>query len=1073
MIGEGYAATEEATASAFHFSVPSSRLTSSGTNQIDPSRNTGSDQSSSPSSASASVSADVPTPLYSPTTPWDDQEPTSGGAPMKPRPPPATRGYSFASGATLQLTENPASMLERQRRVSTSVLSTATGTLTSAASTQSSSPHTTAGATPMTTVTEGHDIWNNSSLSATSPTGQDNGSQRTARAASDGLLVQSGFSPTMADASLRGREKSEGDAAALIAEQQERAAMFREHERRSLESSAQSRFAATSGAVGSTTSSRPALFTRDSAVSPSGLSMSSTAGSPFFQPAQPASSASVTPMLSPTSQEASGFSFKRDQATTSSTQPAAVNSSSPATSPTESNGASGAGSGRPQSASLHLGDLDPWMDEAYIRECCAWLGWDNVVNIKLIRGSSPSSGYCFLTFPSAAHAAEVLARFNAAPPMMMPRSGRTFKLNWGTGLPGLQPRWDGEYSVFVGDLGREVTEGDLVALFTPIFPSTKSAKVMCDPSTGLSRGYGFVRFSDENDMHRALALGQNTGSGLSLHGRTLRISEASGPNNAVTSGGDRDRSKARGLDQLSMPPPSMSQSKQAQDGVTPNGGGGNTPDYLSPSGAGPGPLTPGFNTRSGPLSPGSTGASGGSNQASDPNNTTVFVGGLPACISEETLRSFFHHFGDITYCKIPPGKGCGFVQFVRRADAELAIAKMNDFPIHGKSRIRLSWGRSQGDKQVEHVRKLAAALGVPFESVWKMVQGQDNSTIKQIATAVGPNGQPSGLSSSSSRFDGRTSLGAVASAAGLSESEVKELVNNRSLPSSSFNSPMPTTNAFSPSSTSASDGPTDGLNSHSSRSQHGSNGPYSRVSPSSFSSFAHGPSSNGMPLSPPPSAGPNGHGYSQFSHQQQQPFGGSQHAPYNAVRPDGYTMQQPASPYERVEFDEGRRPMGFTRLGNSYDNVGGASEGSASYTDTPLRQNAATGLEESFGDLSFRGPTAFRGMPGPPPPPPHMAASSYPGQSSPHHHHNMFNNAQQASKGRFSSPAGSSEFYAPPPQSHLQQSFGPQSTRTPLDDGAASTTYGYFGSNSNEASTEPQWSAGWNNNNNNSSSVKA
>ncbi|KWU44619.1 RNA-binding domain-containing protein, partial [Rhodotorula sp. JG-1b] len=76
----------------------------------------------------------------------------------------------------------------------------------------------------------------------------------------------------------------------------------------------------------------------------------------------------------------------------------------------------------------------------------------------------------------------------------------------------------------------------------------------------------------------------------------------------------------------------------------------------------------------------------------DPNNTTVFVGGLPACISEETLKSFFHHFGDITYCKIPPGKGCGFVQFVRRQDAELAIAKMNDFPIHGKSRIRLSWG---------------------------------------------------------------------------------------------------------------------------------------------------------------------------------------------------------------------------------------------------------------------------------------------------------------------------------------------------------------------------------------------
>jgi RNA recognition motif-containing protein len=40
------------------------------------------------------------------------------------------------------------------------------------------------------------------------------------------------------------------------------------------------------------------------------------------------------------------------------------------------------------------------------------------------------------------------------------------------------------------------------------------------------------------------------------------------------------------------------------------------------------------------------------------------------------------------------GKHCGFVQFVRKADAEMAIEKMQGFPIGG-SRIRLSWGRSQ------------------------------------------------------------------------------------------------------------------------------------------------------------------------------------------------------------------------------------------------------------------------------------------------------------------------------------------------------------------------------------------
>ncbi|KAK7007121.1 hypothetical protein R3P38DRAFT_3366349 [Favolaschia claudopus] len=43
---------------------------------------------------------------------------------------------------------------------------------------------------------------------------------------------------------------------------------------------------------------------------------------------------------------------------------------------------------------------------------------------------------------------------------------------------------------------------------------------------------------------------------------------------------------------------------------------------------------------------------------------------------------------------VPVGKHCGFVQFVRKADAERAIKKMQGFPVGG-SRIRLSWGRSQ------------------------------------------------------------------------------------------------------------------------------------------------------------------------------------------------------------------------------------------------------------------------------------------------------------------------------------------------------------------------------------------
>lgn len=93
---------------------------------------------------------------------------------------------------------------------------------------------------------------------------------------------------------------------------------------------------------------------------------------------------------------------------------------------------------------------------------------DAFLALRVVRSCShsPSSGYCFLTFSSAADASRALSRFNAAPPVLMPRSGKTFKLNWGTGLPGSQPTWDGEFSVFVGDLAREVGEADLLVRLT-------------------------------------------------------------------------------------------------------------------------------------------------------------------------------------------------------------------------------------------------------------------------------------------------------------------------------------------------------------------------------------------------------------------------------------------------------------------------------------------------------------------------------------------------------------------------------------------------------------------------------
>ncbi|KAG0638573.1 hypothetical protein HOY80DRAFT_155074 [Tuber brumale] len=305
-------------------------------------------------------------------------------------------------------------------------------------------------------------------------------------------------------------------------------------------------------------------------------------------------------------------------------------------------GSSNGAAGSDAKTTLWMGELEPWIDEAFVRN--VWYQLGEGVNVKMIRDKfSGNAGYCFVDFSSPAAAAKALT-LNATP---IPGSSRPFKLNWASG-GGLADRRDDrgpEYSIFVGDLGPEVNEYVLVSLFQSRFPSCKSAKIMTDPVSGMSRGYGFVRFSDEMDQQRALTEMQ----GVYCGNRPMRISTAT-PKNKSAAGGPVMPGAPGPVGMYSMGAPPM----------------------------------------------GYYGAPQPMNQFTDPNNTTVFVGGLSGYVTEDELRSFFQGFGEITYVKIPPGKGCGFVQFVQRHAAEMAINQMQGYPI-GNSRVRLSWGRSQNN----------------------------------------------------------------------------------------------------------------------------------------------------------------------------------------------------------------------------------------------------------------------------------------------------------------------------------------------------------------------------------------
>lgn len=123
-----------------------------------------------------------------------------------------------------------------------------------------------------------------------------------------------------------------------------------------------------------------------------------------------------------------------------------------------------------------------------------------------------------------------------------------------------------------------------------------TGQVITDPATGRSKGYGFVRFANENERDRALEM-----QGFSLSGRPIRVSLATA----------RRSGAANGVGGM---------------GAGPYGGGASAVPH-------PAEL--------------------------DPTNTTLFIGGLSAGVSEEQLRAIFGQYGDIVYTKIPAGKGAG------------------------------------------------------------------------------------------------------------------------------------------------------------------------------------------------------------------------------------------------------------------------------------------------------------------------------------------------------------------------------------------------------------------------------
>lgn len=126
-------------------------------------------------------------------------------------------------------------------------------------------------------------------------------------------------------------------------------------------------------------------------------------------------------------------------------------------------------------------------------------------------------GYGFLIFDTKENANKALSVLTG---QTMPETNKKFKLNHATFN---NRNNENEHSVYICELDRTVSAEQLISFFKTKYNSVINGKIIIDPSTKISKGYGFVTFSDEKEKEKALV----EMNGKILNGKAIKTGNAS------------------------------------------------------------------------------------------------------------------------------------------------------------------------------------------------------------------------------------------------------------------------------------------------------------------------------------------------------------------------------------------------------------------------------------------------------------------------------------------------------------------------------------------------------------------
>lgn len=174
---------------------------------------------------------------------------------------------------------------------------------------------------------------------------------------------------------------------------------------------------------------------------------------------------------------------------------------------------------------LYVGNLDLTVTEELILALFSQIG--PVKGCKIIRepGNDP---YCFVEFQHHQAANAALTAMNKRLCL-----GKEMKVNWATS-PGGAPKQDTSqhHHIFVGDLSPEIDTETLRNAFAP-FGEISDCRVVRDPTTNKSKGYGFCSFVRKIDAQTSI----EQMNGQWLGSRSIRTNWATRKPPSVTGAG--------------------------------------------------------------------------------------------------------------------------------------------------------------------------------------------------------------------------------------------------------------------------------------------------------------------------------------------------------------------------------------------------------------------------------------------------------------------------------------------------------------------------------------------------------